>query len=515
MRAELEYLKEREGMKATLEETYNDGQDTVRCVVCGTTDENYDEENDPHGDMVQCDGCDTWQHIKCMTGKDVLEASSTYYCNVCNPSAYPDVKCAIDPTYFAKSKNLKRRSQNEEDSDHVEDEEYRVEGNDIPGQVSGENRRSSNNRKKSRKSEVTQESKLRESALKMLTDLFRKYIIPESLASGTLKEDITDNRAEDLARELEGQLFESYYKSGENAASMYTEKVRMIYSNLKDQKNAHLKKLVATKAIPYEKLVKMSVNELINPDLREFREKVGNEASEQLIFEQPNRPKYIKTHKGDELIEDPNAFEPEDIIFSKDIILSKHDDSYKEEIGLAQSDKSTRRVPPSTASLNGDSIKNEEVRISNCTIQYDEINAKFVASAKFLGSSRPLNQRVCTDAMNSHLFTVEGRLSSDEGDKYLNQMLNTRILVVYELIPNEHPSDQDKFSEFFEFLSKRHRYGALKTNREYVRHIYVIPWNNGEDHTLFNLIPSIENSIKMESRALLVVAVVREDLLKD
>lgn len=38
----------------------------VRCRPCGATKDNYDEDEDTLGDMVQCDQCKTWQHAKCM-----------------------------------------------------------------------------------------------------------------------------------------------------------------------------------------------------------------------------------------------------------------------------------------------------------------------------------------------------------------------------------------------------------------------------------------------------------------
>lgn len=64
----------------------------VRCV-CGASDENYDAPEYSHGDMVQCDGCDSWQHIKCMTdGKETIDGlmneDSKYYCELCDPSLY-------------------------------------------------------------------------------------------------------------------------------------------------------------------------------------------------------------------------------------------------------------------------------------------------------------------------------------------------------------------------------------------------------------------------------------------
>jgi hypothetical protein len=78
--------------------------ETVRCLVCGTTDANYDEDDDPHGMMIQCDDCQTWQHVKCMFGskerllnitgktpknkkKDITEDDlpDAYKCDVCDP----------------------------------------------------------------------------------------------------------------------------------------------------------------------------------------------------------------------------------------------------------------------------------------------------------------------------------------------------------------------------------------------------------------------------------------------
>ena len=68
---------------------------TVYCNVCNTTDDNYDELTDPFGDMIQCDRCDTWQHINCIlkNQNEPIEKffldNDQYICNQCDPMRYP------------------------------------------------------------------------------------------------------------------------------------------------------------------------------------------------------------------------------------------------------------------------------------------------------------------------------------------------------------------------------------------------------------------------------------------
>ncbi|CAK9441457.1 uncharacterized protein LODBEIA_P53250 [Lodderomyces beijingensis] len=68
------------------EEEFVDSDDgEIRCGPCGTTTENYDADSDPHGDMVQCEKCNTWQHIKCM-GLKKTSLAEKYECDVCSGS---------------------------------------------------------------------------------------------------------------------------------------------------------------------------------------------------------------------------------------------------------------------------------------------------------------------------------------------------------------------------------------------------------------------------------------------
>lgn len=56
--------------------------DEVRCSPCGTTAENYNEENDEGGTFILCEGCRTWQHARCM-GYDSESIPDKYMCTDC------------------------------------------------------------------------------------------------------------------------------------------------------------------------------------------------------------------------------------------------------------------------------------------------------------------------------------------------------------------------------------------------------------------------------------------------
>lgn len=55
----------------------------VRCDPCGTTQENYNEDTDQGGTMIECDDCATWQHAACMGYKTKRQIPENYRCNRC------------------------------------------------------------------------------------------------------------------------------------------------------------------------------------------------------------------------------------------------------------------------------------------------------------------------------------------------------------------------------------------------------------------------------------------------
>lgn len=62
------------------------------------------------GTMIACDGCNTWQHIKCMGFRRRLEAPEEYYCHICRPEEMRPT-CIAHPQY--RERNGKDRDAKE------------------------------------------------------------------------------------------------------------------------------------------------------------------------------------------------------------------------------------------------------------------------------------------------------------------------------------------------------------------------------------------------------------------
>jgi hypothetical protein len=122
-----------------------DGE-SVRCLVCGTTDLNYDEnEDDTFGTMIECDTCNCWQHVKCMFGKNIPnnKLPEKYICDVCNPNdenyknlqrklSYSQYIALREPTKFKLKKVIQEENLNDDqhqdkDEDVEDDEEVVID----------------------------------------------------------------------------------------------------------------------------------------------------------------------------------------------------------------------------------------------------------------------------------------------------------------------------------------------------------------------------------------------------
>ncbi|SCU89619.1 LANO_0D05732g1_1 [Lachancea nothofagi CBS 11611] len=525
--AELEYVKARQAHHDNTEGNEG-GVEVVKCLVCGTTDDNYDEENDPNGDMIQCDTCNTWQHIKCMTGGESAEGLDNYECSLCSPSSHPDLEYVIDPATWQKKSRAKVRERDDDESNY-EGNEPQGDQEDIPDEVvrrPTKRKKDDRSGKKKLHPNHDQESKLRDSALKMFGELFTRYVIPETVAAQKFHlppKTSVKELSEKLAGELEQELYAANHnQETTNLNDSYKEKVRVLYSNLKDKKNINMKTLVINEVLSFSKLVKMSVNELVNPDLQHFRERVDSEALNQLVVEQPHKPMYHKTHKGEELIEDPNAYEPEDIIFNKDILAAKLEARMKDSENAVGGDTPAEETSKNQGVDADGNAHNSEIprKISEpenswkCSMEYKEIHADFSGTVDYIGSSEEISNTVRRDAIGDGAFVMEGRLKDEDAESYLQQMSSSRTFVAYLLKPQNNAHDSGQFEELYEFLQSRQRYGALMSKRKYVRHVYVIPCTAGDDLKVFNYFKSLRDQKDLiQENSFLVVAIVRTDML--
>lgn len=624
----------------------------VRCPVCGVTDENYDAENDPHGDMILCDKCLSWQHISCMIqGQDLdkfLSSDGQYYCEVCNPSNFthlpfvkeqqeekaksaeplpqevPDKSDGPQPKPEVEAATEEER---EENSDNIDDQQAEMEGQTIVTHMDeGDNKKDTNEsqkdaevgaasdndsdvgieiievgvhddefiddkqvhdddddlnldgdgkgnkgkgkkralttkaatntgpKRKRKKSEgkagaknakakilppapvvkpLTREEKLRKNALKMFVDLFSKYIIPETIGlenktlevdkepasttptpklestqQNTLEADTqnasenTDktlqSKAEELGKALEEALFnECYIKEQKQLSKAFPEKVRSLFSNLKDKKNLILKQHVMNKTIPFEKLVKMDVNELANPDLQQYKEKLNEKQLSKLVFERPDHPGYGES-RGDEA-----SGEYQDAIYSKNMISNRklladnEAQGQESEIPRREETENKYGMDEDTRSEADDDsvakdvvdsltqaepVKTDEhtvtegdsIPLKNVNISYPEVDWNLSGDLKFIGSTLDMEPSIYRTAFADGRLSVEGRLFTGKASQYLKEVKSTRDIALYQLINASDEQSRLQITSMIDSLLMSNKVLGVKPKRNYEKNIYIV-----------------------------------------
>ncbi|CCF57980.1 hypothetical protein KAFR_0D03320 [Kazachstania africana CBS 2517] len=480
----------------------NDTTDNVRCPVCGTNDANYDAENDPYGDMIQCDGCDAWQHINCMTGgkKDIkafLDLDGKYFCEQCDPQRYPELKHRREP--------LKRKIEvagDDKDEDFVDDPSQAHDGdlsfeeNRTKRTVTLPSNAPQKRRRSSQKVDVTdqhdtnhRDDKIRQNASKMFTDLFKKYIIPATITSGDFLLPTSysdDSFASEMASNLENELYKAWFNPEESKLSnYYAEKVRSIFSNLKDPKNLNLQAHVVNKDIPFEKLVRMSATELANPDLQQFKEKVNTESLSQLIIEKPDKPKYVKTHKGDELIEEFDGNEnQEDVIYSRDNLQSHNTEELSQEKQMSTdssaSNPISERTNISDLTPQTKATIDESSSLINVSISYTEASISFSGFLKYLSTTMAIDDSIIREAFADGRLIIEGSLTASKGYEYLKQVQSSRAVLAYRLLPSTVEGRTPEFDFLVDSLYDGDRIMGVKLKQRYEKNIYFLSGKSNE-----------------------------------
>ncbi|CAI4046442.1 hypothetical protein SUVZ_11G2090 [Saccharomyces uvarum] len=552
--------KQTEALQSSTKDNEKDEADEgyVRCV-CGASDENYDAPEYSHGDMVQCDGCDSWQHIKCMTdGKETIDGlmneDSKYYCELCDPSLY---------AHLEKSKEAEVSEEddydddiykpvidhNDNDTDFFLDEESprkrkrSTSSNSIKLPAQTKEVKKNNGPRKKKKSagtiaantdqdkipvkrdfESEKEHKLRLNARNMFSVLFSKFIIPETVEAKLYDlphgKDIT-LVSTDFAHDLEDELYNACLNVEFGTLDKtYTEKVRSLYSNLKDKKNLKLKAHVIEGKLPLNKLVNMNASELANPDLQEFKEKREKATLENFIVEIPDKPIYVKTHKGDELIE--NSTEPqEDVLYSMDSIrLHNGDDNRindnKDEmdqtsvIPKEHAQEHSGVDPTQNGTAQGESLK--------CAFLYPGLGFEFTGYLSYIGTSEKLKRDISKEAIGDGNLFVEGRLPTTTAAPYLKEVSSSRAIIVYQLFASDDDESKKTFAEVVDSLETKGRIAGIKPKTRYEKDFYIIPSRNGEvPEILDNILGNPNNerslSVKADERTLFAFVVIKQELI--
>lgn len=106
----------------------------------------------------------------------------------------------------------------------------------------------------------------------------------------------------EIAADTERAVYRNCYKTAKPLPE-YTNKIRSIAFNLK--KNPSLAREVVWGGISPTKLAEMSSEEMASKELKEFMEKVRIQSEINVTLVNWVGPRFRKTHKGDELVEDP------------------------------------------------------------------------------------------------------------------------------------------------------------------------------------------------------------------
>ncbi|KAK9449069.1 transcription factor S-II, central domain-containing protein [Limtongia smithiae] len=349
----------------TYDDTYDDDDSPVRCV-CGLT---KTDPNDKISLMAQCEMCNCWQHPECTMGiideKDVPEK---YYCELCRPDLHTYYFETLKPKMEAeKAVNEKAEKAKAEKKGARKAEPKKTELK--KGQTPSSERRKNQSmptlaRQASRKSpsddadadadaeadadtEVVEtpspsaqapvqsikhrkpsnippvavkykkisdiSDNVRKSVAKSLSAILEKAAT-SAITDGLLTLDLDTTAeafVEHLVLEIEHALYDQYaMKSGKDVGHKYRDKFRTVSFNLKDAKNAHLRERVLSGELEPEHIVKMTPEELMNPELQRLAEAVRAESISQSILKKSDVPRIRRTHKGEEFVGDVDQLNP-------------------------------------------------------------------------------------------------------------------------------------------------------------------------------------------------------------
>lgn len=305
--------------------------ESVRCLVCNTTDDNYDEDNDPNGAMVECDKCQTWQHVKCMFGKDAEEddVPDDYLCDVCLPEKYQHLKKKISYRKYLKDRGITIADEyNDNDNDEEDYNDKNVDRDDyddvvkehmVNGKVeplkrklvtrqqpqqqlkkiktslttssssSSSGSRSKSKSKSNNNSIITLRPKIVNNFKIKLQELIPKDVNNEILNGNSI-----DELSLKWAKILEDGLFNKYPNN-------YIERSRMLLLNLKISK---LVERVINGEFKIEELPNLSKDDMLTKEMKEQADLVKRDAINKVVIKQDVQPIIKHTHKGEEIIGD-------------------------------------------------------------------------------------------------------------------------------------------------------------------------------------------------------------------
>lgn len=444
--------------------------ETVRCLVCGCTDDNYDEATDER-EMVECEKCLTWQHIVCMFGKDdETLVPESYKCNVCEPSKYNmHIELSYDD-YLEKKMGSK-------DDEFVKDEQSAEEDPDISAEeeVFVEKKPS-----KPKKASKNSPEKARTLIVENFGKLFKSLITNDFCERENVRlEDVSI----DWAQKLENAMFQEFGVKGQsNPGTKYYEKARTLTFNLKDSKSNILSRLL-NKEISFEILIKLTPEQMLNTELQELAKNVRKESINQSILRQEEAKLRIKrTHKGEEIVEnDEYKEEKPEVISEKAELFPETNEKAEEEPGNETPDNNINSHVLFNSGQTFPADFEDESSVPSVwsgSIAFPEV-ASFKCTIEYCDSSKQKNEGKMARLLRefpSKKWSIEGRLNTGTAHDYLNKLAPSGDLYLGKVVPKE----EEGVKTLFKHLSNKLKYGVIGNRPSSVKDCYLIPYSKME-----------------------------------
>lgn len=460
----------------------NEEDGEVRCTPCGANKDNYDEETDEGGTMIECDKCHTWQHAKCMGYRNERSIPKKYMCNLCQ-----------EPKSTTKKKPEKEETG--------------------PGYS------------------FTLRDKTRISVAKAFFGVFHKNIPAASLPAGI----DTVMMATKWAQELEAEVFKVFPLKDKH----YTDKSRGLMVLIKKE---NVMRRISSGELSFYDLVNSSPEE-IDEDLKVYAEKVRQESIRRSVLTVDEGLQRIRrTHKGEEIVEDANRqLEETDVNVvprnidhrrikedspAREIITNAESQTYyhneedddDDEQGEADAEGSTKEDEnEDNSDLDDDELdmilkdkkdeNKEEVEVrqqatkpapaparkplfqkESAKVWKGEIVFPDFASFPAVGElksctnyTEPSDSQTARDysrfvkvgkeLLSRKKHEVEGRLDRNRADDYLNKVVSSRDFYLIEIKPTANHPDYDKL---YGYLLDREKVGVLSGKPSFAKDSYLI-----------------------------------------
>ena len=325
--------------KAQPEEDEDD-DGVIRCI-CGN-----DDPNDKRA-FISCDTCEVWQHNICMgEPEDEDDLPDHYYCEECAPEVHGETlqamergekiwearnKIAQNEKKMGKSRKGKKgpagwlkkpvtleengESGPEAPSADSEETGSKRKREEIKEEPQAEEKASQPSRQDKRRKSAAPDA---ETAVIEISSLPKERQRTANALSKIIGDDVNARVKAGAHKLAEGETakstgdrfaslieYELTMNYGETTTAQYSGQFRTLHANLK--KNKALVERLLDGSLTAAELATMSSQDMASDELQKQRAQMKEQLERQsTAIEQSDGPKYRRTHKGDEIIEDEN-----------------------------------------------------------------------------------------------------------------------------------------------------------------------------------------------------------------